>query len=64
MIFFVFDVGILGFVVFNIFGLVVLVILVEDFVCSFEVYKEVVFIVGVLGIYIIKYYYENVLIYV
>lgn len=56
MIFFVFDVGILGFVVFNIFGLVVLVILVEDFVCIFEVYKEVVFIVGVFGIYIIKYY--------
>lgn len=56
MIFFVFDVGILGFVVFNIFGLVVQEILVEDFVCIFEVYKEVVFIVGVLGIYIIKYY--------
>lgn len=40
----------------KIIGMIGLKILGEDFVCSFEVYKEVVFIVGVFGIYIIKYY--------
>lgn len=63
MIFSVFDVGIPGSVVPIIFGPVVPVILAEDFVCSFEVHKEVVLTAGVLGIYTIKYYQENALIY-
>lgn len=54
MIFFVFDVDFLGFVFFNFFCLVVEMILVEDFDCILEVYLKVVFIVGVLGIFIKK----------
>lgn len=63
MIFSVFDVGISGSVVPNIFGPVVPVILAEDFVCIVEVHKEVLLIAGVLGIYAMKYYQDNSLIY-